>query len=179
MAITKNRNRIRVKGGNNCFVKFGETHTWGSVGMVNTGKLTDKGDTVECTFPDNTSLELDGKNKCTFELVLAQSSKEEIELADKIKASGLCELYYYNGIVDGKHQEIYFPEMLCTKNLELELEGGKLQAIKMSFSAAPQDENASCTPDTDLPPDKKASGTVAIVGANQYYVVLETQVTQP
>lgn len=177
MSVTKSKNKVRIIGGNNAYFKYGSPSAWVTAGNINTGKLSYTGDTVEITFPDNTTLDLDGKTKCTLDIILAQSSKDDFDLVDILRSAGPIPFYYYNGIVDGKHQEFYFPQVRVIPQVDTDFEAGKVQLIKIKLSAQPQDTLASCIPNTDLPTDKHATGSTAVTGVNQYFVILETAVS--
>lgn len=174
MSTTKSNAKIRIKGGNDAQFKL---TAWEVAGNVNTGKLQYAGDTVSVSFPDNNALELGGVNKCSLDIILAQSSKDDFDLIDELRDAGPVPFYYYNGIVDGKHQELYFPQVRVIPNIDLDFEAGKVQLLKIKLSAQPQSENAECIPNTDLPTGKHATGTSAVTGKNQFFVVLETSVS--
>lgn len=175
----KDTGRIRVNGGNNVKIKFGSSPAWNSVGHTVSGKIVDSQDSIEVVFADGESIECDGKRKCSVNLIIAQSSKDEIEMVDVIRNLGKnVELYIYNGIVDGYYQEFYFKECKVIGKTELAIEGNKHMQVALDLSAQPQATNCAVSADA-LPTDAKAydaSEPPTYTGVNHYYVCIETAV---
>ncbi len=172
MALGKNTSRIRLFGGNDFQLKI--SSTWTNIGHLLKGQVMDETDSQEVVFSDGNSIELDGKRKVKLVMTLAQTSKEEMELVDDLRG-GAFEGYYYNGIVDGKHQEFYFKSLNVIPKMNIEVPGSPMQLV-LEFSVNPQSGNVSVTPDTDLPSNAQATGSSPVSGKNPYYVILETTV---
>ena len=170
MALGKNTNRIRLFGGNDFQLKV--SSSWTNVGHLLKGQIMDETDSQEVVFSDGNSIEIDGKRKVKLVMTLAQTSKEEMELLDDLRGS-IYEGYYYNGIIDGKHQEFYFKALNVIPKMNLEIPGSPMQVV-FEFSVNPQSSDVSVTPDTDLPSSAQASGVSPVAGKNPYYVILET-----
>lgn len=171
MAITKNKNEIRLKSGNNFKVYYNSA--WITLGNIISGKLTRKEDSNEILFADGETLKKRTKRDVMLQIVLAQVSKEILDTLDGILAA-TPKLYYYNGLANSKHQEFYFPEAEGFANYDLNMSGDQHQTISIEFSVFPQTSNASVTPNSDLPSDKYATGGSPVSGTNPYYVILET-----
>lgn len=172
MALGKNKTRIRLNSGNNFQIKFGGS--WQNLGEIISGKLEDITDSQTITFADGSTYDVDTTRKVKLTCVLAQSSKEELELIDVLKSN--YPAYYYNGVVGAKHQEFYFPEVNVLGKLDLEMKGASHQVVTLELSVPAQAELAEVTPDSDLPADAYASGNSPVEGKNNYYVILETAV---
>jgi hypothetical protein len=173
MALGKNIKRVRLNGGNNFQIKIGST--WTNLGHILKGQIEDQTDSQEVTFADGSTVDLDGKRKIKLTCTLAQTSKEEIELVDDLRSS-TYEGYFYNGVVDGDHQEFYFRELDIVPKMNLEVPGSPVQIV-LEMTAAPQSTLVSVIPDTGLPNDAFASGSTPVSGKNIYYVILETPVS--
>ena len=173
MALGKNTSRIRLFGGNDFQLKI--SSTWTNIGHLLKGQVMDETDSQEVVFSDGNSIELDGKRKVKLVMTLAQTSKEEMELVDDLRG-GSYEGYYYNGIVDGKHQEFYFESLNVIPKMNIEVPGSPMQLV-LEFSVNPQSSNVSVTPDTDLPSNAQATGSSPVSGKNQFYAILETTVS--
>jgi hypothetical protein len=173
MALGKNIRRVRLNGGNNFQIKINSA--WTNLGHILKGQIEDQTDSQEVTFADGSTVDLDGKRKVKLTCTLAQTSKDEIELVDDLRSS-TYEGYFYNGIVDGKHQEFYFKELDIVPKMNLEVPGSPVQIV-LEMSAAPQISVVSVIPDTELPGDAFSSGSASVVGKNVYYVLLETPIS--
>lgn len=171
MAITKNKNEIRLRSGNNFKVYYNSA--WITLGNILSGKLTRSEDTADIKLADGESFKKRTTRMCELEIVLGQVSKEILDTLDGIFASSL-KLYYYNGLANSKHMEIYIPEAEAYANFDLEMKGDSHQILTVKFSLFPQTSNASVTPNSDLPSDKYATGGSPVSGTNPYYVILET-----
>jgi len=171
MAITKNKEEVRLKSGNNFKVKYGSS--WLTLGNIISGKLTKQTASTEIQFADATSFERKTTTKSMLEVVLAQVSKEILDTIDTISPNFL-KLYYYNGYANGKDMEIYAPEAELIENIELSMDGNSHQTIALKFSLVPQNTNASLTPSTDLPSGSYATAGTLVTGTNPFYVLLDT-----
>lgn len=174
MAITKNKEEVRLKSGNN--FKVYHNSAWITLGNIISGKITKQSGTQEIKFADGESFEKKTSRKCMLEIVLAQVSKEILDTIDDL-LTGTKKLYYYNGVGNSKHMELYAPEAECIENLDFEMKADSHQTVALKFSLYPQSTNASVTPNTDLPSDKYATGGTLVTGTNPYYVLLETTVS--
>lgn len=171
MAITKNKNEIRLRSGNNFKVYYNSA--WITLGNILSGKLTRNENTADITFADGESFKKRTTRMCTMQAVLSQVSKEILDTIDGILESTV-KLYYYNGLANSKHMEIYCPEAEGYANYDLEMSGDKHQILTIEFSILPQSADASVTPNSDLPSDKYATGGSPVAGTNPYYVLLDT-----
>lgn len=176
MALGKNKSRIRLNSGNDFQVKFGAPPAWTNLGEIISGKLEDVTDSQTVTFADGSTYDVDTIRKVKLTIVLAQTSKEELELVDTLR-TGSFPAYYYNGKADGKHQEFFFEEVNIVSKLDLDMKGSSHQTITLELSVSQQASLASVIPDTELPANAFATGVGAVSGANNYYVILETAVS--
>ena len=171
MAITKNKNQIKLTSGNNFKVKY--NNAWITLGNILEGELTNDESSEEIVFADKSAVELPTVQKVILKVKLAQMSKEILDTIDSICAGALPG-YYYNGYTDGKHMEFFWPEMRGRRNFSLKMSGKDHQIIDLTFSVFSQNANAAVTPNTDLPSDKYATGASPVSGTNPFYVILET-----
>lgn len=174
MAITKNKNEIRLTSGNNFKVYYNSA--WITLGNIISGKLTRSEDTQDIKFADGESFKKRTTRMASLQVVLAQVSKEILDSLDSILDT-VVKLYYYNGTANSKHMELFAPEAEGYANYELEMKGDSHQVLTIEFSILPQTSNASVTPNSDLPSDKYATGGSPVAGTNPYYVLLETAVS--
>lgn len=174
--LGQNKKRIRLNSGNKFQIKYGSTPTWQNLGSLESGVLSDITDSVDINQCDGDDFELAGRRKVALDLVLNQTSKEEMELVDVLRDITFPGSYY-NGIVDGKHQEIFFEELKLISNMKLDMKGNTQQKIALRFIGIPQATTAAVTPDSEMPDDAFASGAVPVSGKNKYYVILETAVS--
>lgn len=173
MAITKNKNEIRLRSGNNFMVYYNSA--WITLGNILSGKLTRTEDTADIKFADGEAFKKRTTRMASLQVVLTQVSKEILDTLDGI-FSGAVKLYYYNGIADSKYMELYIPEAEAYANFDIEMKADSHQILTVEFSIFPQTDNASLIPDDDLPAAAYASGEDEVNGTNPYYVILETPV---
>lgn len=171
MAITKNKNEIRLKSGNNFKVWY--SGAWITLGNIMSGKLTRQEDTADIKFADGESFKKPTTRMCSLEIVLAQVSKEILDTLDGILSTS-TKLYYYNGLANNKHMEFYSPEAQGYANYDLEMKGDSHQTLTIVFSIYPQTTNASVIPNVDLPSDRYATGASPVTSTNPYYIFLDT-----
>lgn len=171
MAITKTKEEVRLKSGNNFKVYYNSA--WITLGNIISGKLTKQTSSTEVTFADGESFEKKTTTKAMLEIVLGQVSKEILDTIDNAAAT-FRKLYYYNGLANSKDMEIYIPEAELIENLELDMKGNSHQTIALKFSIVPQSANATVTPSTDLPSGSYATSGSLQTGTNPYYVILDT-----
>jgi len=176
MALGLNAGKIRLNSGDGDQVKL---TTWQKIGHCESGTINDTQDSAEATTKAGLTIERAAKEKCNVEMALLQSGKDEIDLADDIGEAAIP-LYLDNGIVDGKYQMFYFPEVVCIKNLKIEMKGQTFQQVGVKFTALPQSSLASVS-SANLPADSPAysvaDAVVTYTGKNRYFVCIEIAVT--
>lgn len=173
MSIVKNTKRIRMFGGNDLHIK--RPGGWTSLGHVITGTIEDKTDSQEVTFADGNTLDLDGKRKVKLSITLAQTSKEELELIDTLRG-GTYPLYYYNGMVESKHQAFYFPEVNVIPNMTLKSPDNPMNIV-LEMSVVPQTGVASLNAAAagSFPSGSAMSSyTGNYTGQNNFYIIIDT-----
>lgn len=178
MSITKNTKRIRMFGGNDLHIK--RASGWTSLGHVITGTIEDKTDSQEVTFADGNTLDLDGKRKVKLSITLAQTSKEELELIDTLR-SGTYPVYYYNGMVESKHQAFYFPEVNVIPNMTLKSPDNPMNIV-LEMSVMPQSSTASLNANSafSFPAGTAMSSyTGNYVGQNNFYIIIDANAGAP
>ncbi len=169
MALGKNIKRVRLNGGNNAQLKI--SSTWTVIGHLLKGVIEDITDSTEVTFADGDTTELPGKRKVKITLTIGQTSKEELELIDSL-ADSTFEFFYYNGIVESKHQAFYFKEIKIIPKLNLESPGAPMQIV-LEATAVKQAALVAVTPSTGFPSGAGFTGATPITGKNNYYVIVE------
>lgn len=170
--ITKNRNEVRLKSGNDFKVKFGGF--WITLGNIVSGKLSKKTESSKIVWADSESFQKRTTRESMLEVVLGQVSKEIMDTIDQISEGVAIPVYFYNGYANSKHMEIFAPECEMIEQLELDMKGDSHQTIALKFSLFPQSGNATVTPSTDLPAGAHATSASLQTGTNPYYVVLDT-----
>lgn len=170
--ITKNRNEVRLKSGNDFKVKFGGI--WITLGNIVSGKLTKKTDSSKVIWANSESFQKKTTRESMLEVIIGQVSKEIMDTLDQISDGPAIPFYFYNGFANSKHMEIFAPESELIEQLELDMKGDSHQVIALKFSLFPQSGNASVTPSTDLPAGAYATSASLQTGFNPYYVVLDT-----
>lgn len=171
MAITKNKNEIRLKSGDNFKVYYNSA--WITLGHILGGVVTRQESTEEIVLASSDAFDKRTTRKVTFKVRLAQQAKEILDTLDGVFDTPV-KVYYYNGKEDNKHQELYIPEVQFRANMELNMDGKTHQVVEIEGSVLPQTSNVSVTPNTGLPSDKYASGGSPVAGTNPYYLLLET-----
>ncbi len=166
----KNTKRIRLFGGNELKIFF--SGEWKALGHIITGTLEDKTDSQEITFADGNSVDIDGKRRVKLSVTLAQTSKDELELIDILRNS-VYPVFYSNGIVDGKKQMFYFPEVNIIPTMTLKSPDNP-QNIVLEMSVQPQVSNVSITTAVAIPSSEIDSGTPTTVDSlNKFYAIIE------
>jgi hypothetical protein len=164
---SKNTKRIRLFGGNELRIFFGGQ--WQSLGHIITGTIEDKTDSQEITFADGNSIDIDGKRRVKLSVTLAQTSKDELELIDVLRG-GLYSVYYSNGVVDGKKQSFYFPEVNVVPSMTLKSPDNP-QNIVLELSVQPQLNNVQVTQPEVPASEFDSFGT--ITSMNKFYAIIE------
>lgn len=170
--MAKNTERIRMFGGNDFQLKIGST--WTNVGHLIKGVIRDVIESSKTTLTDGTQVTIDGARDVSLVATLGQSSKEEMEYVDDLGGKEF-EAYYYNGIIDGKHQEIYIKALKIVPKMELEIPGSPMSII-IEGGMQPQAANVSVTPSTGFPAGSFATGASPVTGKNKMYLIIETAV---
>jgi len=167
----KNTKRIRLFGGNDLQIYFGGT--WNTLGHIITGTLEDKTDSQEITFADGNSIDIDGKRRVKLSVTLAQTSKDELELIDVLR-NDVYPVYYNNGIVNGKKQMFYFPQVNIIPNLTLKSPDNP-QNIVLEMSVQPLEVNASVVT-TSIPQSEAFDSGSPVTSQNKFYVIIEKSI---
>lgn len=170
--MPKNTKRIRMFGGNDFQIKIATT--WTNLGHLIKGIIRDMTETQNITLTDGEQVGVDGARSCQLVVTIGQSSKEEMELVDDLRGKEF-EAYYYNGVIDGKHQEIYIKALKMIPKMELEIPATP-QAIVFEGIMQPQPANVSVTPSSGLPAGAFATSASPVTGKNRFYLTLETTV---
>lgn len=174
MALGKNINRIRVNGGNNFFLKI--SSTWTSLGNLLKGIIEDMTDSIEITFADGDTADLDGKRKVKITVTFPQTSKEELELVDSLRGTTF-ECAIDLGKIAGKRQCIFIKEIKPIPKMNLEIPGSPVMQIVFEATAVKQSALVAVTPSTGLPAGLSFSGSDPITGKNEYYVIVEETIS--
>ncbi|MBX7046652.1 MAG: hypothetical protein K1X86_12535 [Ignavibacteria bacterium] len=165
----KSTKRIRLFGGNDLKVYFGGT--WNSLGNIITGTLEDKTDSQEITFADGNSIDIDGKRRVKLSVTLAQTSKDELELIDVLRGD-VYPAFYDNGLVDGKRQIFYFPQVNVIPTMTLKSPDNP-QNIVLELSVQPMESNVSVTSSTPLPIGQQVDSGSPVTSLNKFYAIIE------
>ena len=183
MAITKNREEVRLNSGDNFKVWNGVS--WLTLGHILSGKLSYMAESQEVIYANGDSEDFRGKRKGTLSVVLAQVSKEILDTIDGLDGMSL-KLYYHNGTAyngnGGVLQALEFavPEARIVNKMDLDMKGQSHQNIPLEFSLSPADTGfATVHTHSQLPTDAEAydagAGTTK-TGTNPFWVTLETAV---
>lgn len=165
----KNTKRIRLFGGNELKIFF--NNGWQPLGHILSGTLEDKTDSQEITFADGNSIDIDGKRRVKLSATLAQTSKDELELIDQLR-NNVYPVFYSNGIIDGKRQMFYFPEVNVIPSMTLKSPDNP-QNIVLEMSVQPQLNNVE-VPSSSLPAANVDSSTPpSVTSMNKFYAIIE------
>lgn len=171
MPITKNKQEIRLKSGDN--FKIYLNSAWITLGHIIMGNVVRSQTTEDVVLADSNSFAKRTVTKVQLKIQLAQVAKEILDTLDTVfQVPVKC--YYYNGKENSKHQELFFPEVEFAANMDWKMDGKTHQIIDIEGSVLPQSTNVACTPNSDLPSDKYATGASPVSGTNPYYLILET-----
>ncbi|MBS1494729.1 MAG: hypothetical protein JST55_14535 [Bacteroidetes bacterium] len=165
----KNTKRIRLFGGNDLQIYFGAQ--WHPLGHIITGTLEDKTDSQEITFADGNSIDIDGKRRVKLTVTLAQTSKDELELIDVLR-DNVYPVYYNNGVVNGKKQTFYFPQVNIIPTMTLKSPDNP-QNIVLEMSVQPMESNVTVTTDTLVPAGETVDSGSAVTSQNKFYAIIE------
>lgn len=171
MAITKNKQEIRLKSGDN--FKIFVNNAWITLGHIIMGNIVRTQTTESIVLASSDSFKKRTTTEVNLKIQLAQVAKELLDTLDTVfQVPVKC--YYYNGKENNKHMEIFLPEVEFAANMDWKMDGKTHQVIDIEGSVLPQSTNTSCTPNSDLPSDKYATGASPVSGTNPYYLILET-----
>jgi len=166
---SKNTKRIRLFGGNELKILLSDG--WKSLGHILTGTIEDKTDSQEITFADGNSIDIDGKRRVKLSATLAQTSKDELELIDVLR-DGVYPVFYSNGMVDGKKQFFYFPEVNVIPTMTLKSPDNP-QNIVLEMSVQPQSGNVFVNSGV-VPPNTVNTETLgSFYSLNKFYAIIE------
>lgn len=171
MAITKNDDQVKINSGNN--FKVYVNNAWQTLGNIVSGRLAKKASPKEIKYASGYTFSKRSTQTGMMTIILAQVSKEILDMIDQAGTQSR-KVYFYNGLDDGKHFEIYIPAANLIENIDLSMAGDEHQTIQLDFSVIPQSANASVVPNTDMPSDRYAQSGVVQTGYNPFWVILET-----
>lgn len=173
MPIEKTNLDLKFNSGNNFMIEGTVAGEYISLGKIEGGRLLPTQGEVTASFGDGTKFIGPGATECRFEIILSQVTTEIIntinQIAGKIKFA-----YYDNGLdISGDRHHLYFPELMIKNQFVLDMKGEQQQTIALEGSLAPQDGDAECIPDDDLPDGVNVTGAEAVTSYNPYYVSLQ------
>lgn len=170
---TKDVNRIRINGGGNFWFKL-PSGSWVDFGKIAAGYIfRDSDENISIKLAGGETTEQAGSKEVKLIFEMAQTDKEAVDYKYTIQ-NKKGEVYFYDGIVNGKHSEYYAPEGKCNVIIE-KVDGATPQTIKVEITLAKQTAVVDVA-DTELPTESyQATGTVT--GVNPYYVVIDTAVS--
>jgi hypothetical protein len=178
LSITKDKGQIHSKGGGIIKIQQGlET----GLPLTTAEAVDDLGYVAESTFTDKTPLEdvsdetgavitsEEGNRQVMIQTILMQTDKARLDMAQDVRGK-FYRLYKYNGLVDNKHQEIFFTCGKITPQTELKFTGGRLP-FEYRASAVASDATFDSTSISLF--GAHASSPVT-VSAGSYYKIVET-----
>lgn len=169
----KNRKLIRFNSGGGVYFKKNGATTWENLGEVEVAVLERKSATNKAGFMSGDTLKKRGERTCDLKITLSQDDKTVMDRIDAL-LDDTCAIMIDNGLEGGKYQEFYLPECEIMENMSITMGGSKQQTVGLDISVYPQGANVSCTPDTDLPDEARATGASPVTGTNPFYLILET-----
>jgi hypothetical protein len=180
MALTgKNAGAIKKWSGGEMWIKqvnadgtdLASPDSFRSLGYIEQGKFSDITETED--YPDETGeiiASVENTRTVTIEALFMQSSKEILDFVGDECRNKFYALYRYEGIVAQKHQELFFPLVKVTPQIQLEA-GTKRPPFKATALKAPA---AISLVVTAIP--AKAEGPIAIA-KDKYYSIVETPIS--
>lgn len=181
LAITRDKGYIKNKGGG--FIKVKQV-TEAGADLTVTASVVDLGYIQESTFTDNTPLEdikdetgntvvqEEGDREVMISATLMQTGSDVLDIPKQVRGN-FYQLYKYNGIKDGKHQEMFFAVGQITPQASVTWIGGRMP-FEYKSSIVASTVTISVAQLTAL--GAYATQTVNIA-ANDYYTVVETPVS--
>ena len=186
-APVRDRGAIATKGGG--IIKIKEVLEDGA-DLSTTASVYDLGYLQETTFRDNTpetpindetgdQVQTDiGNREVMVEGVLQQSDKNILDIAKETRGK-VYALYKYNGVKNGKHQEVWFGVGKINPSFEVKYAGG---TVPFKFTAMKNPSAITLASGVGSGPIATpgnwggyASGAITI-SANGYYEIVETAV---
>jgi hypothetical protein len=176
MATTDRKSRpfIKFNSGSGIYLKDGATD-FENLGEAISGKLQRKSATDEVTLMGGDKVKRRGARECVVTVVLAQSNKTILDRIDAL-IDKTIKLFIDNGIAGAKRQTYYFPECEIIDTFDIEMAGGKHQAVALEVLVYPQSAQISVTPSTGFPTECGNSSAVAVTGSNPFYAIAEADV---
>lgn len=190
MAYTpaKDRGAIATKGGGTIRIK--EVNDDGS-DLSTTASVYDIGYLQETTFRDNTTetiindetgdqVQVEQENRdVSIEGILQQSDKLTLDIAKETRGKYYA-LYKYNGVKNGKHQEVFFGLGRINPSFEVKYMGGttpfKFTATKLISAVSIAASVASASPTAGAGSWGSYTSATVSIAAGDYYTIVETTV---
>lgn len=178
LSISRDRGAIHSKGGG--IIKVKQVLEDGS-DLTVTASVVDIGYIQDSEFNDATPLtdvkdetgatvtQEEGDREVSVKATLMQSDSEVIDLAKQVRGNFYL-LYKYNGLVDGKHQEIFFGVGKITPQVNLKFTGGR---IPFEYKASKLASTLTVSTASLAALGAHATQTVTIA-ADDLYTVVET-----
>lgn len=146
---------------------------WFSPGYIQESELKDE--FKESKVPDETGSIvriLHDSREVSIVGIFEQSDKDLLDFLRKGCVDKYYRVYHYQGIVDDKHQELFFGICQLTPGVSLK-SGTKRPPFTINVL---KNDTAITVATADMPAIKKATAEVAI-DANEFYDIAETAVT--
>ncbi|MBE2228254.1 MAG: hypothetical protein IAE93_12950 [Ignavibacteria bacterium] len=180
LSITRDKGAIHSHGGG--IIKVKQVQEDGT-DLSPAASVVDIGYIQDSEFNDQTPLtdvkdetgatvtQEEGDREISVKATLMQSDSEVIALAKEVRGKFYA-LYKYNGIVDGKHQEIFFGVGKITPQINLKFSGGRIPFEYKSSKLA----SAVTIDTTDLTAWGAYATAEVTIAANDFYQIVETSV---
>lgn len=178
LSITRDKGSIHSKGGG--IIKVKQVLEDGS-DLTVTASVVDLGYVQDSEFNDQTPLQdvkdetgatvtqEEGDREVSVKATLMQSDAKVIDLAKQVRGNFYL-LYKYNGLVDGKHQEMFFAVGKVAAQVNLKFTGGR---IPFEYKSSKIASTVSISTAALASLGAHATQTVSIA-ADDYYTVIET-----
>ena len=171
---------IRIKEVNDDGTDFTTASSVYDVGYLQETTISDNTPTTE--FKDeagDTVQTIEGDRSVTVQGVLMQRDKATLDIAKECRGKFYA-LYKYNGVVNGKHQEMFYGCGKIDPSFEVKLQGGttpfKFTATKLN-SAVTIAASVVCAAPADGAGAWGAYVTATVtIAAGDYYTIVETTV---
>jgi len=185
----RERGAINPKGG--AIIRIKEVADDGAELGTVLGSVYDLGYIQETTFKDNTPQTtlndesgdavavIDENREVVIEGVLMQSDKNILDIAKEVRGKFYA-LYKYNGIKNGKHQEIFYGVGKFDPGFEIKYMGGtvpfKYTAMKLSSAVTIAASLANAAPTGGGGAWGGYVSATVIIAKDDYYTIVETTV---